>query len=201
MVTWAAALTILLLLGACDAPEQQEGAAAPATRAPAVVKASVALRKDPATERKQPAQAVTLNANGLTTAGKTAAFGAGRAAVDRLVAAALGQSVERSELAECGAGPMAFSKIGALTLHYQDDKLIGWFAREGSPLVTSDGMAPGIAMAQLKRDRKFERLDTTLDGEFAYAAPDGSTVYGFAEGEGAAARVASLHAGTQCFFR
>ena len=148
---------------------------------------------------------VILGSEGLAVGSGASAFGAkfgaDRVTVDKLVSAALGKPVARSENSECGAGPMAFSRIGALTLNYQGGKFVGWFAHEGKGLVTSDGIQPGITIADLKRERSVRLLDTTLDGEFEYAAPDGSNISGFAKGTGDSAKVTGLYAGTQCFFR
>ncbi len=198
----AAPLGMLLLLGACNAPDKadrQPDAATSSTPAAAPSPAAVARTAAPAPE--QAAQRVVLDSGGLSVGGTKAAFGTDRATVDARIAAALGQPVERSDLGECGAGAMDFSKIGGLTLNYQEGKLLGWFAREGSGLVTSDGIRPGITIADLKRERSVKLLDTTLDGEFEYYAPDGSTMSGFAEGKGDQATITGLYAGTQCFIR
>ena len=43
--------------------------------------------------------------------------------------------------------------------------------------------------------------ERTLAGEFEYLAADGRPIHGFVEGEGRDARIASLYAGVNCFFR
>ena len=42
---------------------------------------------------------------------------------------------------------------------------------------------------------------STLEGEFEYLAADGRMIGGFASGEGRDARIESLYAGVNCFFR
>ena len=46
------------------------------------------------------------------------------------------------ETLECGAGAMEFTRYGPLTLNFQDGKLVGWFARKGAQVVTSDSSGP-----------------------------------------------------------
>lgn len=99
---------------------------------------------------------------------------------------------------ECGAGPMDFARFGGLTLNFQGDRLVGWFARPAANLVTADGIRPGDAMAQLRTGRTVTMAQGTLEGEFSYAAETGGTIGGAAGADG---RVASLHAGVNCFFR
>ena len=200
----AAPLGILLLLGACNAPDKADKTPSDAMSATPAAQASTPTAAatspaNPATDKV--ARRVVLDAKGLSTGGPDASFGADRAAVDSQVAAALDRPVEKSALQECGAGPMDFSKIGGLTLNYQEGKFVGWFARTSEGLVTSDGIRPGLTIAELKRERPVAMLDTTLDGEFAYTVPDGTILSGFAKGKGDDAIIMSLHAGTNCFFR
>jgi len=103
---------------------------------------------------------------------------------------------------ECGAGPMQFTRWGPLQLGFLDGKLAGWLLEDGSPIVTTDGISPGITFADLQTERSAEiDATSTLEGEFRYFAPDGGTIGGFLSGEGGSATIQSLYAGTQCFFR
>lgn len=136
--------------------------------------------------------------------GKTGifSFGTERLALEAAATRALGAPGERTGLAKCGAGPMEFSVYGPLKFNFLDGKLAGWFAEEGPTTVTSDGIRPGAMLRDLKVARSARMIDgSTLEGEFEYVAADGRTIGGFVTGEGRDARVASLHAGVNCFFR
>ena len=75
-------------------------------------------------------------------------------------------------------------------------------AREGEEVVTTDGIRPGGFMRDLKVARSARMIEgSTLEGEFDYLAADGHTIGGFAKGEGRDAKIASLYAGVNCFFR
>lgn len=190
----AAAVALLLIVAACGSSEP----------APVAVDTPAAT----ATPAKQPqAGKAILDAGGVAL-GRTAAtatrfaFGAARADVDKAAEAALGSPPERSAIGECGAGPMEFSEIGGLKLNYLDGKLVGWFAEADPATVTSDGIRPGTMLRDLQIARSAEFVDgSTLEGEFAYVAADGQTIGGFATGEGRDAKIQSLFAGTNCFFR
>ena len=97
---------------------------------------------------------------------------------------------------------MEFTRYGPLTLNYQDGKLAGWFAKEGPQVVTTDGIKPGSFLRDLKVTRSVRMIaDSTLQGEFDYLAADGHPIGGFAKGAGRDARIDSLYAGVNCFFR
>ena len=75
-------------------------------------------------------------------------------------------------------------------------------AAEGPQVVTSDGIRPGTFMRDLKVARSARMVEgSTLEGEFDYLAADGNTIGGFAKGEGRDAKIDSLYAGVNCFFR
>ena len=142
---------------------------------------------------------VVLSADGVAAGSESFRFNAGRSEVDSAVAAVLGEPSERSENAECGAGPVQFSTFDGLTLNYQDDRLVGWFAEGSDNIVTVDGIATGVPFTQLQGERQAAMVeDTTLDGEFSYASADGADIGGFVDAQG---NVASLNAGVNCFFR
>lgn len=139
-----------------------------------------------------------------TPAGKSREFNFGvpRAEVEAAATRTFGEPDDRSANAECGAGAMEFTRYGPLTLNYQDGKLAGWFAKEGPQVVTTDGIKPGSFLRDLKVARSVRMIaDTTLQGEFDYLAADGHPIGGFAKGEGRDARIDSLYAGVNCFFR
>lgn len=99
---------------------------------------------------------------------------------------------------ECGAGVMDFAKFGPLTLNFMGGKLAGWRTEGDVGIVTVDGMRTGLTLDDVRSERSVEELDSTLGGEFQYAAADGGTIGGFV---GAGGKITSLHAGTNCFFR
>jgi hypothetical protein len=195
-------LAVLFLVGC----QQQHDAPPAATSTGSAASGSPVARATHAPAPK-PINKAVLDAGGVTfasSAGKTEefAFGTPREAVDKVAERFFGPADERSDNAECGAGPMAFSRYGPLTLNFQDDKLVGWLAREGPQVVTSDGIRPGTRMRDLKVARSARMIpDSTLEGEFDYLAADGHSIGGFAVGEGRDAKIDSLYAGVNCFFR
>lgn len=125
------------------------------------------------------------------------AWGTPRATVDQMVGAALGVAVDKSLSQECGAGPLEFSRFGPLTLNYMDGGLVGWYldGRSVAPLATVSGIGIGSTRAQVMDVLKPQLIeDSTLGDEF-YS--DGEGLGGFFED----GKVASLYAGTTCFFR
>ena len=187
-------LAVLLLAGCHPADK------GPARPAEAVAKPSPSARPKPVSKAVVDADGITFDSR----AGKTREinFGATRAEVDAMAERFFGKPDELSENAECGAGPMQFSRYGPLTMNFQNGKLVGWLAREGPEVVTSDGIRPGAFMRDLRIARSARMIeDSTLEGEFDYLAADGHTIGGFATGEGRDAKIASLYAGANCFFR
>lgn len=128
-------------------------------------------------------------------------FGTPRGSIEPVAARVFG-APENSRNDECGAGPMEFARYGPITLNFQDGELVGWMAREGEGVLTSDSVMPGKPMRDLKIARSARMIEnSTLDGEFEYLAADGRPIRGFVEGEGRDAKIASLYAGQNCFFR
>ena len=194
--SWTVAV---LLVTACQ-PQSERNAEWPMQE----VSPSVSVT---AAQAPRPASKAILSAAGVifdVPAGKTEEFvlGASRTDVDAAAERTFGSPDERTELAECGAGPMEFSRYGPLTLNFQDGKLVGWFAREGTQVVTSDGIRPGARFRDLKVARSARMIaGSTLEGEFDYLAADGQPIRGFVKGEGRDAKIDSLYAGVNCFFR
>lgn len=150
---------------------------------------------------------LALTADGMvqSSEGETPAsfaFGTPRATIEGIVERIAGAATDRSHNDECGAGPMDFTDYGALTLNFQDDSFVGWFADSGTRVPTVDGVLPGITRAELENGRSVTLIaDSTLVGEFEYALPDGSPIGGFFDGSAPESRVTALYAGTNCFFR
>jgi hypothetical protein len=193
----------ILLVAAChpsNAPSKADSTPTPTVAATATVKPAPSARPKSLNKAVLDAEGVAFDSR----AGKTSEFdfGAPRAEVDAMAERLLGKPDELSENAECGAGPMQFSRYGPLTLNFQDGKLVGWVAREGDQVVTTDGIRPGTLMRDLQVARSARMIEgSTLEGEFDYLAADGHTIGGFARGKGRDARIESLYAGVNCFFR
>lgn len=191
----------LVPLAACQQDRAPDAPPTPTATAPTPT---------PTTTATSPAKAVhhaIVDADGLAIGRNPGtaqyfAFDAPRAQVDAAADKWLGEADRRGSNGECGAGPMEFSHYGKLTLNYLDGKLAGWFLEVEPQAVTSDGIKPGVLMRDLKVTRSVTMADdSTLDGEFEYLAADGKAIGGFAAGEGREARIESLYAGVNCFFR
>ena len=208
LMRYASSFVALMALAAC----QQEPDAGPvvADRAPApTAEASAQPTPVPSDKAVQILPQVTLSADGIMLVGAvegrgtatSLAFGRDKTTVLDVMAVDFGKP-KLSRFEECGAGPMEFAAWGSFTLNFLDDKLVGWRAEKGARVVTVDGLQIGITLAEIKGERSARRVPgTTLEGEFNYASGDGGTIGGFLDGNGDGAKVASLHAGVNCFFR
>ncbi len=142
------------------------------------------------------ADEVVLRAEGLVAGPEAFYFSAGRNEVETALASVLGEPVERSENAECGAGPMAFSAYeGGLVVNFQRGNLVGWNSRDDRAKVRVKGdVAVGSSRAEAEEASGFAAIpQSTLGDEFAL----GDAMGGFFEGDA----VAMMYSGTQCFFR
>ncbi|QJB68669.1 hypothetical protein [Parasphingorhabdus halotolerans] len=113
--------------------------------------------------------------------------------------------VDQNANEECGAGPMDFVTLSSagLSVNFQDDKIVGWFL-DGTitTLKTEEGIGIGSTRAELEKAMTIEmQPDSTLGIEFYAPRPDGGFIGGFLTGDGMDAKVESLYAGTNCFFR
>ncbi|GAA4643568.1 hypothetical protein GCM10023115_15280 [Pontixanthobacter gangjinensis] len=125
-------------------------------------------------------------------------FGTERAFVEKLAADALKVDGSRSSNDECGAGPMEFTSFGSVTLNFQDGKFVGWFAEGRDDLGTINEVKIGGPRADVEKIDGFSLLeDSTLGAEFSIEGD----VSGFFEVDAKGWNVASLFAGTNCFFR
>lgn len=125
-------------------------------------------------------------------------FGSSRQEIDTIASEALGMKPEISSNGECGAGPMDFSRYGALSLNFQDGKFVGWYLEGASDLETAEGAELGMSKADLEKLYKVTPVeDSTLGDEFTTGDGSGGWLGGFFEG----GKVSSLYAGTNCFFR
>lgn len=141
--------------------------------------------------------AVELRGEGLAAGAQTFPFASARAEVDAALAGILGPALRTWSNAECGAGPMEFSGYpGGLTLNFQDGALVGWHLDAASEKVlVESGLGIGAPGERVASMPGFALVEGSTLGEEFYSEAEG--LGGFIE-EG---RVASLHAGVNCFFR
>ena len=105
-----------------------------------------------------------------------------------------GEVQSRGENAECGAGPMQMTEYSRLTLNFQDDKFVGWFAR--APYV------PQLPRKEMLADPAVALVaGSTLGEEFTIGAKGAPIISGLFAGAEDTAAVEALWAGTNCLFR
>ena len=121
-------------------------------------------------------------------------FGSVRAATEATLGNILGEVSQRSENAECDGGPLAMTEYAGITLNFQDDKLVGYFARDPFvPQLTRTEMLSNSAVTMVE--------GSTLENEFAIGDPAGEMIGGFFASEADDAPVEALYAGMNCFAR
>ena len=129
-------------------------------------------------------------------------FGTPRTQVDEIVGKALGEAPKRTELDECGEGPMEFSKFGGLQLSYLDGKLLGWTAERDPRFSTMDGISAGMRRTEAAKIRPVVPFaDSTLENEFSFGQEGENAIGGFFENDSPSARISTLDAGANCYFR
>jgi len=175
---------MVLLLGACNA---QEPAAEP--EAPAEADSTLGAKDE-----------IDLQASGITVppqdgdAALEVPFGSKRAAAEATLAVVLGSVVERRENDECPAGPMAMTEYRGVTLNFQDDRFVGWFA--------TDPYVPDQTREEMLATEGVVLIgDSTLGPEFVIGDVDGMSIGGLFDGALDDSAVFSLWAGVNCFFR
>ena len=154
--------------------------------------------------------AVGLDGEGLRfidkSSGKASllAFGVPRAQAEAALANVAGKEDDRSTNAECGAGPMEFTRYDAMTLNFQDGKFAGWFlGNEPGADAYSTMSGIGIGTTRAKAGESVSIIDiedSTLGEEFSIGTGD-NLVGGMFAAPGDAAKIDALFAGVNCFFR
>ncbi|ANU07769.1 hypothetical protein A6F65_01465 [Paraurantiacibacter namhicola] len=130
------------------------------------------------------------------------AFGEARAEVERVMGETSSIPPIRTEMEECGAGPMQVTSYGDLSLNFQDDQFVGWFVGDQSGWSTMDGISTGSTRSSVESTRSVTLVeDSTLGVEFRLGEASEGGIGGFFEDESADAMVTGLYAGTNCFFR
>ena len=150
---------------------------------------------------EQGAASIVLAPDGLTISGPTPkrlAFGGAQASVLADVGAALGEPNEQGIQEECPAGPLYHALYASgLQVVFQDDKFVGWSAREGSSFRTEQGIGAGSTVSELKKAYPAATVEESSLGH-EFAAGD---LYGVVTGPSDTAAVEMMFAGTNCIFR
>jgi hypothetical protein len=145
----------------------------------------------------EPAASVVLAPDGVVVGGARVAFGGGREQVLAAVGGVLGAPQEQGTNEECPAGPLGFTQYAGLQLVFQDGSFVGWFAQEGSPLRTGQGIGVGSTLGQLKAAYPAATVEeTSLGTEFA-----ANELYGIVTNPSDEGKVQVMFAGTNCIFR
>lgn len=195
-------VTMLVLLAACK-PAAEKPADEAVPTAPAMPEAKA---DGPAAATT----AVSLDGQGLRFVdknnGRTSllAFGTPRGQAEEALARVAGQADDRSSNAECGAGPMEFTRYDAMTLNFQDGKFVGWFLGNepgADQYSTMSGIGIGTTRAQASESAVLTDVeDSTLGEEFTIGGGD-AALGGMFAAPGDDATIDALFAGTNCFFR
>lgn len=156
--------------------------------APAPDNAGIAA---PAADRRAPPGFAALELDGRRLRSDLP-FGSARAAVVRELGKSLGPPTGSDRIDECGEGAMDFVRFGGLSVAFQDDRLVGWFARPPFAGQTTQGLRVGEPRSALG---PVPVEETSLGLEFR----DSSGVSGVLDESGD--RIAALWAGSACVFR
>jgi hypothetical protein len=201
----AVILVPALLVGGCMRTSSKDrGATAANSGKPASVIAGAAIAA-PATKDRSVRPTLGLAGDGLTlidpAGGKarTIAFGIPRDVAMPLIARARGEVGSEGENAECGAGPLEYANFaGGLVLSFQDDKFVGWTVGKSGEarLATATGLHLGSTRNDLDTAGKADVVASALGTEFSLGG-----LSGLLDGEGGAAKVTDLWAGTTCITR
>ena len=120
---------------------------------------------------------------------------------------------QEGTLTDCGAGPMAFARYGALTLNFQNDRFMGWMVQQArhdsvdngvdqsaNGYRTAEGYGIGTRRNQIPPQNLTEMRDSSLDNEFRLGT-DPNGIGGFFTGPKPEDTITGLFVGTQCFYR
>lgn len=197
-----ATLVLTGLLAACKPATDK----APADAEPAAPPVPAAKADGPAAATT----AVSLDGAGLRFVDKASgraslvAFGVPRADAEEALARVMGKESDRSSDAECGAGPMEFTRYDAMTLNFQDGKFAGWFLGNepgADQYSTMSGIAVGTSRAKAAASATIVMAeDSTLGEEFSIGTGE-NAVGGMFAAPGDDAKIDALFAGANCFFR
>lgn len=195
-------LALIGLLAACKPAADS----VPAEKEPAALPVPEAKADGPAAA----STAISLDGEGLRFVdkanGKTSllAFGVPRSQAEEALARVMGKESDRSSNAECGTGPMDFTRYDAMTLNFQDGKFAGWFLGNepgADQYSTMNGIAVGTPRAKAAASATIVMAeDSTLGEEFSIGEGENG-VGGMFAAPGDDAKIDALFAGVNCFFR
>lgn len=145
---------------------------------------------------------VNLDASGITIppqdgdAEMVVPFGSVRAATEDTLSAALGSIKDRQANGECPAGPISSTNYDGITLNFQKDKFVGWFANGGDYL-------PDSTRAELTGDSGDMTAveDSTLGAEYIIGNEGGNTISLLFSDDTEEAKPTAMWAGVNCLFR
>lgn len=189
-------LALAMLLSACGSePSPDDAGPAGATAEETAVEAAAAPPAANATLDLE-ADGIVIPAQGGAGQAEQMAlpFGTMRAAAEMTLQSIVGSPLARGRNEECGAGPIDMTEYDGLTLHFQDDRLVGYYATAPYvPVLTREDMLKDPAVAPVP--------ESTLGAEFTIGNPQVATIGGLFANASDDARIESLWAGTTCTFR
>lgn len=145
---------------------------------------------------------VNLDATGITIppqdgdAEMVVPFGSVRAATEDTLSAALGSIKDRQANGECPAGPIRSTNYDGITLNFQKDKFVGWFANGGDYLpdaTRSELSGDGGAMTAVE--------DSTLGAEYIIGGEAANSISLLFSDDTEGAKPTAMWAGVNCIFR
>ncbi|MEM8614101.1 MAG: hypothetical protein AAGF93_18910 [Cyanobacteria bacterium P01_H01_bin.105] len=117
------------------------------------------------------------------------------------ISAALGEPIETSENAECGAGPMSFvTWSNGFQISAMEDQFVGWSMRQDTAsenLTTLDGVGLGSTLAELEENYDVGVIESSLGAEFNAS----NSLFGLLDANESDGIITNLWAGVVCNFR
>ncbi|WP_088284227.1 hypothetical protein [Kineosporia sp. A_224] len=161
--------------------------------------------KTPATAEPVARPVLVLESDGLGYVVGDAAirhlpFGSDGTAVVTAVGTALGGSLTRNDLPECGQGPRTGAGRAGFSVLLDGTKFVGWTDQgaKGRHLTTADGLGIGSTLRDIKAGRPGT---TTSEGSVGTEFIDGDGFGGILGGASLTSRATLVYAGETCFFR
>ncbi len=127
-------------------------------------------------------------------------FGSDATAVVTAVGTALGGSLTRNDLPECGQGPRSSAGRAGFSVLLDGTKFVGWTDQgaKGRRLTTADGLGVGSTLRDITAGRPGT---TTSEGSVGTEFVDADGFGGILAGASPTSRATLVYAGETCFFR